>query len=93
MSAYIVVDLKVIDKSKLADYASAVPETLAPYEGQLLYKGQVTEHLNENGTYTHQACIAFDNAEKAKAWYQSPAYQKLIPTRDSAIESHFRVVN
>jgi len=36
--------------------------------------------------------IAFDSVEKAREWYDSPAYQKIKPIRQSAANSRIFIV-
>jgi uncharacterized protein (DUF1330 family) len=36
--------------------------------------------------------IAFDSMDKAKSWYESPAYQALIPVRQKAAKSRALLV-
>lgn len=36
--------------------------------------------------------IAFDNAEQARAWYDSPAYQAIKPIRQSAVKGRMFIV-
>jgi len=63
----------------MRDYAPKVAGTLEPYGGRFLTSAKVT--ALEGDVPQRFVIIAFDNAEKARAWYDSSAYQQLVPIR------------
>ena len=91
MPAYITVDFTPIDKDKLQKYGAAVPGTLARFAGEYLVKGPA-EQLLGDAAFQMQVILAFPSKELALAWYHSPAYQALVPVRDAAMRSQFRLV-
>jgi uncharacterized protein (DUF1330 family) len=65
-------DLEVFTK----EYGPKLPATLQPYGGRFLVAGGKLTPL-EGDTPPRFVIIAFDSVEKARAWYDSPAYQEL----------------
>ena len=66
-------------------YAPKVAGTLVPYGGRFLTSAKVT--ALEGDVPQRFVIIAFDNAEKARAWYDSSAYQQLVPIRQKTATS------
>lgn len=79
--AYLVAEVAIHDAETFAkDYAPKVAATVPPYGGRFLAIGGKVMAL-EGEAPQRFVIIAFDNVEKARAWYDSPAYQQLIPIR------------
>lgn len=92
MNAYVVVDLTPQDKEKMQQYSAAAAATIAEYQGEFIAKGAI-EALGQNElSFSTKVIIQFPNKEKALAWYQSDAYQKIIPLRDQGMKSQFHLV-
>ncbi|BFM50765.1 DUF1330 domain-containing protein [Marinomonas sp. THO17] len=91
MPSYIVVDLTPLDKEKLSEYSALAADTFAPYHGHFIAKGAI-EVLHGDALHPMKAIIEFPDKESAKAWYESPAYQALIPLREKGISSNFHLI-
>ena len=65
------------------EYGPKVPATLQPYGGRFVVRGGRLAAL-EGDAPPRFVIIAFDSMEKARAWYNSPAYQQLAPIRQRA---------
>jgi uncharacterized protein (DUF1330 family) len=91
--AYIIAEIAVIDpnSTSLQKYAQEAPKTLAPFNHRYLVRGGKAQAL-EGEPPTSIAVIAFDNAEKAREWYESPAYKSIRPLRQSATKSRIFIV-
>jgi uncharacterized protein (DUF1330 family) len=89
--AYFIAELEVTDLPTLRKYGEKVPETLAPFNHRYLVRGGKTQALE--GEPPHGiVVIAFDSAEKAREWWDSPAYEALKPIRQSSAKSRIFVV-
>ena len=88
MSAYIVVHVNVKDPDKLQEYAGAAADVVAEHGGRFISRGPA-EVLAGGHDYGTLAIIEFPSNDAAKAFYDSPAYQALIPVREAAIDSVF----
>jgi uncharacterized protein (DUF1330 family) len=86
MSACVIGHITVKDEEKWAQYRAQVPATLAPWHAELIFRGQLTEVLTGEHRHTDLVIIRFADPAAANAWYQSAAYQALIPLRQEAAD-------
>jgi uncharacterized protein (DUF1330 family) len=91
MSALVIVDLTPTDTEKLSAYSAQAGDTLKPYGGEFLAKGPI-EILHGDANFTTKVVIQFPDRESAVNWYQSDAYQAIIPTRNQGMDSQFHLV-
>jgi len=86
MTALMIFHSTVKDPDNFMTYAKSVPATLEPFAGSVLTKGKVEKVFA--GEHTHQSVgvISFPSLENAHGWYESEAYQSLIPVRDAAAD-------
>lgn len=91
MPTLVVVDLTPTDSEKLRTYSAQAAQTLTPYGGEFLAKGPV-EALHGDVRFTTKVVIQFPDRQNAVNWYQSDAYQAIIPTRDQGMDSQFHLV-
>jgi uncharacterized protein (DUF1330 family) len=84
--AYVVAEVAIHDAEAFArDYAPSVAGTLQPYGGRFLTSGKLT--ALEGNVPQRFVIIAFDSVEKARGWYDSPAYQPLLAVRQKTATS------
>lgn len=69
-------------------YGSQVGATLVPYGGRFLVRGAKAIHLEGEPPRSRNAVIVFDNIDKARSWYNSPEYQRLIPIRQQLAKTN-----
>jgi uncharacterized protein (DUF1330 family) len=86
MAAYVIGHIIVKDPEKWTEYRTKVPATLAPWGAEMLFRGKRVAVLSGAHPYTDTVVIRFPDADAITGWYQSPAYQELIPTREQAAE-------
>ncbi|WP_341645184.1 DUF1330 domain-containing protein [Thauera sp. SDU_THAU2] len=86
MAAYVIGHITVKDSDKWAEYRSKVPETLAPWGAELVLRGKRTKVLSGQHEHTDTVVIRFPDSETVAKWYNSSAYQALIPLRTQAAE-------
>jgi uncharacterized protein (DUF1330 family) len=70
----------------------AVSETLAPFNHHYVVRGHNIQALEGEPPKGGIVIIAFDSAEKAREWYDSPAYEAIKPIRQSAAKSRIIIV-
>jgi uncharacterized protein (DUF1330 family) len=81
---YVIAEVVVHDPDVFGkEYGPKLPSTLQPYGGRFLVAGGKLTAL-EGDVPPRFVIIAFESVEKARAWYDSPAYQQLIPVRQKA---------
>nr|MBL8410043.1 DUF1330 domain-containing protein [Dechloromonas sp.] len=86
MSACVIGHITVKDADKWAQYRAQVPATLAPWGAELLFRGQLAETLDGQHRHTDTVVIRFPDRAAVDGWYQSAAYQALIPLRQQAAD-------
>jgi uncharacterized protein (DUF1330 family) len=84
MSACVIGHITVKDEEKWAQYRAQVPATLAPWGAELLFRGQLRSILAGQHGHTDTVVIRFPDAAAVDGWFNSPAYQALIPLREQA---------
>ena len=91
MAAYLIAFAKIKDAGRMPEYASAAGPTLAAAGGTIVTRGKVRKLV---GGFGPDSCliVKFADAAAVEAWYQSPAYQKLVPLRDEVMEPNFLVL-
>jgi uncharacterized protein (DUF1330 family) len=91
MSALVIVDLTPTDTEKLGAYSAKAGETLKPYGGEFLAKGPI-ECLHGDTSFTTKVVIQFPDRDSAVNWYNSDAYQAIIPLRGQGMDCQFHLV-
>ena len=84
--AYLIAEVEVTDPATFQKYADQVRGTLAPFNGRDLVRGGKTMSV-EGEAPKRIVVIAFDSMEKARGWYDSPAYAAIKPIRQSSAKS------
>jgi uncharacterized protein (DUF1330 family) len=82
-AGYMIAEENVTDPATFQKYAAQVPATLAPFGGHYVVRGGKTIAL-EGEAPQRVVVVAFESVEKAKAWYDSPAYSAIRPIREGA---------
>jgi uncharacterized protein (DUF1330 family) len=79
--AFYIIDIVVNDAEAFKPYATGVAATLEPFGGKFVVRGGKVKPLQGAPPNGRIAVIAFDSVEKAQAWYDSAAYQAILPIR------------
>jgi uncharacterized protein (DUF1330 family) len=88
---YVIAEVEVTDLATMQKYGEKVPETLAAFHHHYVVRGSKTQSL-EGEPPKGVVVIAFDSVEKARAWYDSPAYAAIRPIRQRAAKSRIFIV-
>ncbi len=86
VAAYIIGHITVKDPEKWMEYRGKVPSTLAPWRGEVIFRGRRVAVLSGEHPHVDTVVIRFPDAKAAAGWYRSPAYQALIPIREQAAD-------
>ena len=81
MSAYVIVDSHITNLEAMQEYIDKVGATLQPHGGQPIIAGTNIEAVEGDWKPSRLVVVAFPNMDAAKAWYNSPAYQEILPIR------------
>jgi uncharacterized protein (DUF1330 family) len=85
-AAYAVGHITVRNAAKWDEYRSQVPATIAPWNAELVFRGELAEVLSGQHAHRDTVVIRFPNLAALQGWYRSPAYQALIPLREQAAD-------
>lgn len=92
MPTYVHATVTVKNPEKLQVYLSKLPATLAPFGGKPVCRGKAVKALHGSADFHIMATFEFADQDKAEAWYNSAAYQALVPNRDKAIDGQIVIV-
>ena len=86
MAAYLVGHISIKDPDLWQIYIAGVQKSLAPFDADLIFRGQRAAILA--GEHAHNQCVVikFTSQTALQQWYHSDTYQDLIPTRDKAAD-------
>ena len=86
MPAYAVAHLrKVTLGPAIAEYLQRIDATLEPFRGRFLVHGGAVE-VREGTWPGYLVVIEFPDREQARMWYESAAYQEILPLRTNNSE-------
>lgn len=84
--AYIVGQMTVKNETKWAEYRGQVLATLAPFGGELVFRGNQVRALSGECPHADIVVIRFPSLVNADGWHNSAAYQTLLPIRQEAAD-------
>jgi uncharacterized protein (DUF1330 family) len=94
MKAYcIVYERRLTDPKMFDEYRKQVMPTIEAYDGRFLVRGGKFNALEGEMPFDRIAVLEFPSRKAAEDWYNSPAYQKILPLRLNAMEAQFIVVD
>jgi uncharacterized protein (DUF1330 family) len=90
--AFYIADFEPTDPEGIRPYSARVASTFEPFGGRFIVRGGEVAALEGEGPKGRLVIIAFDSMEKARAWYDSPAYRELRPIRQKSGNSRTFIV-
>ena len=76
--AYVIAHIDVTDPEAYARYTAKTPETIAAFGGSFLVRAGRTD-AREGPARSRNVLIEFPDFATARAFYDSPAYQAILP--------------
>jgi uncharacterized protein (DUF1330 family) len=92
MSAYLVVDLEITDAARFEEYRRVVPPVIEKYGGRFIARGGAVEVLEGHWKPQRLTLVEFPSAARAKDFYNSQDYQKIIGLRLKAAKTNLVLV-
>ena len=92
MAAYAVVNVRVTDSDRYAQYREKAPDTIAQYGGKYLARGGTVEVLEGEWNPQRLVVLEFESVERLREWYDSPEYASLKQLRTESTSTEFVVV-
>ena len=90
--AFLVAEVEVTDPATFKEYAQKYPATLAPFGAKAIAQGGKVEALEGAPPAGRVVIVQYPNLKAAEDWWNSPAYQELIPIRQKAAKSRIFLV-
>ena len=84
--AYVVGQILVKDPARWDEYTHSVPETLAPWGAELVFRGTLAAVMAGDSSHPNIVVIRFPTMAAAQGWFSSDAYQALVPLRHEAAD-------
>lgn len=81
MSAYYIFQENLHDPAKFEAYRKVVISTLAPFEGRIITRSGELTVVEGEWPFDRTVIIEFPSRTAGEAWYNSPAYQVILPLR------------
>jgi uncharacterized protein (DUF1330 family) len=92
LPGYVIAEVEVTDPTTMQKYGEKVAGTLEPFHHHFVVRGGGKAQALEGEPPKRIIVIAFDSVEKAREWYDSPAYSAIRPIRQSASKSRLFIV-
>jgi uncharacterized protein (DUF1330 family) len=93
MKAYCIVYENVDDPKQFDEYRKQVMPTIEAFGGRFVVRGGKFTVLEGELPFQRVVILEFPSREKAEGWYNSPAYQKILPLRHKSARCQFVVVD
>lgn len=75
MAAYVIVDIEIHDPAVYDEYRKVVGPTLTQYGGKFVVRGGKIDVLEGNWNPKRIVILEFENAARAREWYDSEEYR------------------
>jgi len=86
MSAYLIGHIKVKNETYWQTYLEGVSKSLLPYKAEVVFRGRLFRVLAGKHSHENTVVIRFPDQDTLQTWYNSEAYQALIPIRDKGAD-------
>ena len=91
---YVIAEVEMTDPNPNATqkYAEKAPQIMESFNGHYVVRGGKVQALEGEAPKGYIVVIGFDSVEKAREWYDSPAYAAIRPIRQNATKSRLLLV-
>ena len=84
--ACVIGHISVTDPARWAEYCTRVPATITPWGGELVLRGRRVRLLGGEHDRAETVVLRFPDLASVDGWFDSDAYQALIPLRLQAAQ-------
>jgi uncharacterized protein (DUF1330 family) len=92
MSAYVVVEIEVLDHEQYETYKELAPPSITQYGGRYVARGGEVTTLEGTWSPKRLVILEFPSLDQAKAWWSSPEYAEAKALRQAAAHTQMIVV-
>jgi uncharacterized protein (DUF1330 family) len=93
MTAYVIVDIDVIDSEGYKEYVKMAPEAVKLYGGKYIARGGLNETLEGDWHAKRLVILEFPSTEQAKSWLNSSEYAPARALRHQYARTNMVVVD
>ena len=93
MRAFVIAQENSHDEAMVGEYRQKVVDSIASFGGKFVVRGGTLTVLEGDWPYERTVIVEFSSRAMAEAWYQSPAYQKVLPLRLNSTSSNVIIVD
>ena len=86
MPAYLIGQITIKNQDKWNAYVKGVGRSITPFGAEIIFRGRRAKVLAGDHPHDHTVVIKFADQATLQEWFNSPAYQELIPIRDEAAD-------
>ena len=90
--AYYIAEFQTTDREEIKPYSAQVESTFRPFGGRFIVRGGEPDVKKGFGAQGRLVVIKFESLQNAQDWYNSAAYQKIMPIRHRADNSRTYIV-
>jgi uncharacterized protein (DUF1330 family) len=90
--AYLIAEVQVTDPDGWKQYLAALPGTMAPFHEKTLARSPALALDASTPPAGAVAILAFNSMDDLKAWWNSPAYQAIVPLREKSAKTRVYAV-
>ena len=92
MSAYVIVDIEILDPAGYEDYKKLAGTTVEKHGGQYIVRGGKTEVLEGDWNPKRIVVLKFESIERARKWLHSQEYGEPRKMRHRTAKTNMIVV-
>ena len=92
MTAYVIVDIEVLDPAGYEEYKKLAPAAVKLFGGKYLARGGPNETLEGDWRANRLVILEFPTVERAKTWLNSPEYARARSLRHKYARTNMVVV-
>lgn len=92
MTAYVIVDIEVLDPENYKEYVRLAPATVKLYGGRYIARGGENETLEGEWQAKRLVILEFGSIASAKQWLNSPEYAPVKALRHKYAKTNMVVV-
>ena len=92
MTAYVIVDIEIVDPKGYKEYVKLAPEAVKLYGGKYLARGGPNETLEGGWQAKRLVILEFESMAQAKAWLNSDEYAPARALRHKYAKTNMVVV-
>jgi uncharacterized protein (DUF1330 family) len=89
---YVIAEVEVTDPTTLQKYGEKAPQIVASFNGHYVVRGGDVQALEGEPPKGYIVVIGFDSVQKAREWYDSPAYAAIRSFRQKSTKSRLFIV-